>query len=914
MTEKVLLLDGHSIANRAFFGVPLLSDSKGVYTNAVFGFFSILWKVMDEEKPDRLAVAFDTHAPTFRHEIAADYKGTRSPMQEELRHQIPLIRQMLEDAGIPVFSQAGLEADDIIGTLAKRYGAAGKRVSILSGDRDLLQLVDENITLLIPKTKKGGTEVEVYHEAEMLEKYGVSPAGFLQMKALMGDSSDNIPGVPGVGEKTASKLIASYGSLEGVLAHKEEAGGPKLVQNLTDFAEQARLSLVLATIKTDCELTGEAVLLDENSFATDAFVADLKAHELKSLLSRVLAHRPERKSAAPAEKTAPAVIGRKTESVSSPEGFRALCARLPQAGSLAMEAFTDSRDGLILLALGWREGKEERLVLVEPGLPSGNLSLFDGPEAQLSPGEVIEGLRSFAENSALAKLSFDTKKICRLFLAAGIRPRNIAFDAMVAAYLLNPTKGSYAPDELSEAYLNEAALSEAEVLGTGAKKQDLRDLPAGERLKYCLSVPHIVLGCEPVMTAQLADAGMERLYYDIELPLTEVLADMENNGIRADTEVLRSFGVTLSAEIERLSAEIYALAGEEFNINSPKQLGDILFGKLGLPGDKKTKTGYSTAADILERLAPDYPIVRLVLNYRQLTKLNGTYVEGLGAYIQPEDGRIHTRFNQTITATGRLSSVDPNLQNIPIRTELGRELRKAFVPENRDFLFMDADYSQIELRLLAHMSEDEKMIAAYREGQDIHRATAASVLHKAPEDVTPQERSSAKAVNFGIIYGQSAFGLSDGLDISIKDAADYIRNYFAQYPKVEGFLNECVQKAKESGVGVTLYGRRRPIDELKNSNFIQRSFGERVAKNMPIQGTAADIMKIAMVRVYGRLKAEGLKSRLLVQVHDELLVEVYRPEEEAVRRILEEEMCGAASLLVPLEVDVHTGENWYEAK
>ncbi len=915
MSERVLLLDGHSIANRAFFGVPLLSSSAGVYTNAIFGFFSILWKVTEEYKPDRLAVAFDTHAPTFRHGIFEAYKGTRSPMQEELRMQIPLIRGMLEDAGIPIFSQAGLEADDILGTLAKQRGAQGDEVFVLSGDRDLLQLVDEHITLLIPKTKKGGTEVEVYHEAEVLEKYGVGPTGFLHMKALMGDTSDNIPGVPGIGEKTASRLIASFGTLENVLAHREEAGGAKLVQSLKDYEEQARLSLVLATIKTDCELSGEPVLLTEESFTGDAFIEDLKTYELKSLLSRVL---EKRKTAGAKEAPARAELraaGCAAQLISSPEEWDAFLGHFPDgADTFAVEAFLTEEDELAGLALGVRTDSSEALYLVRPGASAGNLSLFDDPSEELGAERILSGLAPLMQDPGLFKLSFDTKKLCRLFMARGIRPERLVFDGMLAAYLLNPTKSVYAPDELSSAYLNEQALSAEEVLGTGAHRLALTELPEELCLRFTTQVPHIMLGVYPVMESLLAENGMERLYCDIELPLVYVLADMENSGIRLDTKVLSEFGRYLNTETEKLSEEIFALSGESFNINSPKQLGEILFEKLGLPGGKKTKTGYSTSADILEKLAPDYPIVEKILTYRQLTKLSGTYVEGLGGFIRPEDGKIHTRFNQTVTATGRLSSAEPNLQNIPIRMELGRELRKAFVPSGPDYLFMDADYSQIELRLLAHMSGDEQLIRAYREGQDIHRATAASVLHKAPEEVTPAERSSAKAVNFGIIYGMSAFGLGDGLGISQKEAGEYIRHYFDQYPKVEGFLNECVQKARETGYGVTLYGRRRQIDELKNSNFMQRSFGERVAKNMPIQGTAADIMKIAMIRVWTRLKTEGLKSRVLVQVHDELLLEVYRPEEEEVRRILKEEMCGAASLSVPLEVDIHTGENWYEAK
>ena len=896
MSEKILLLDGHSIANRAFYGVPLLTNSRGVYTNAIYGFFNILWKVIEQEKPDRLGVAFDMHAPTFRHKLYEEYKGGRKPMPEELRSQIPLLQQMLESAGIPLFMQEGYEADDILGTLAEKYATEGCTVRILSGDRDLLQLVNDQVTLMIPKTKKDGAELEIYHEAEVKEKYGVDPRGYLQMKALMGDPSDNIPGVPAIGEKTASRLIQTYGTLEELLAHKEEVSQARIRQNLTEYEEQARLSLTLATIDTHCGYEAEAVSLEEDTFARPEFIRLLKEYEFKSLLQRVL---PKRAAAQPSQlslEDEPAgpeePVGQKPEEMRLQTDWQSFLPALKNCSRLILEVFDNQG-----LALG--TGDKFCWVPLQEGRTWQSLG---------------EELRPLLEDEALPKLTFDSKALYKTWEPQGIRLRGVVFDGMIAAYLLNPTKSVYTPDELAGAYLGEPALTEEEVLGVGAKKLSLNQLPEDRCAAYTTGIVRIIGRVQAPMEAELEEKGMAALYREVELPLARVLASMEEQGVRVEPRVLETLGGFLKKEIEALQQDIFDMAGTEFNIQSPKQLGEVLFERLGLPSGKKTKTGYSTSADILEKLKPEHPIIGKILLYRQMTKLQSTYVEGLGAFIHPEDGKIHTCFQQTVTATGRLSRTDPNLQNIPIRMELGRQLRKAFVPSGPDYIFMDADYSQIELRLLAHMSGDEKMIAAYREHQDIHRITAAQVLHIPPEEVTPAQRSSAKAVNFGIIYGISAFALSGDLGISQKEAADYIKSYFAQYPRVEGFLKDCVEKAKSTGWGVTLFGRRRNIDELKASNFVQRSFGERVAKNMPIQGSAADIIKIAMVRVFERMEREGLRSRLLLQVHDELLVEVYRPEEARVRQILEEEMSGAAQLEVPLEVDIHTGENWYEAK
>ncbi len=880
MNPKVLLVDGHSIANRAFYGVPLLTNSKGIYTNALHGFFNILWKVMEQEKPEYLGIAFDLKTPTFRHEMYADYKGTRAGMPPELREQIPILMDMLEKAGIALLTKEGYEADDVLGTIGKEAAAAGHEVMILSGDRDLLQLVDKHITLLIPKTKKGGTETEVYHEAEVEAKYGVDPAGYLQMKALMGDPSDNIPGVPSIGEKTAAKIIQAYGTVENAIAHAAEIKPPRAAQNLQEFKEQARMSLVLATICTDCQEPGKAGKLTAQSFATQSFIDALKEYELKSLLQRVLLRAPEGAETA-------------QETLKSAVDFTAV----ENAGELqkSMEAETGA-----LTVMLWPEGFVSAA--------RGEALCFGEMEAD----QALEALRPLLESPEISKITFDVKRLYKELLPRQIEMQGPVLDALLAAYLLNPSKEDYAPDELSKLYLDELAPSETEILGSGVKKLTWQQVASDKRAEYMTGVTRILSRVAGPMQQELEEKSMQNLYETIERPLAEVLASMELWGIAVDLEVLENIGQFLTQEIQTLQEEIYQLAGEPFNINSPKQLGTVLFERLGLPAGKKTKSGYSTSAEVLEKLKWEHPIIAKVLMYRQLTKLESTYVEGLKAFVV--DGRIHSKFKQAVTATGRLSSTDPNLQNIPIRMDLGRQLRKAFVPSGPDYCFMDADYSQIELRLLAHMSGDEKLIEAYRSGADIHRMTASQVMQIPFDEVTPEQRSSAKAVNFGIIYGMGAFSLSDDLGITKKEASEYIENYFAQYPKVRGFLEGCVSFAKQHGYGQTLFGRRRSIEELKASNFNQRSFGERVAKNMPIQGSAADIIKIAMVQVYRRLKAEGLRSHLIVQVHDELLIEVYRPEADQVRQILEEEMQGAVQLAVPLLIDVHVGENWYEAK
>ncbi len=908
MSEKLLLVDGHSIANRAFYGVPMLSNSKGEYTNALHGFFNILFSTIEQEKPTRLAVAFDLPAPTFRHKMFPEYKGTRSQMPEELRSQIPVLKEMLEKAGVSLLTKEGFEADDLLGTIAKREGEGGTEVTILSGDRDLLQLADERITIRLPKTKKDGTEYEIYHPAEVEEKYGVLPAGYLQMKGLMGDSSDNIPGVPKIGEKTAAKIVQTFGTIENAIAHVDEVKPPMASRNLKEFADQARFSLELATIKTDVEDPGEVSPLTEMTFHTEPFVEALKAAELKSILKKVLASMPKN-TAAEGVQTSLEMPG---DEVAVEQAVELDPADTPdEAGevvdgaealkkALAAETFS-ARNPLCIVQCR----DEERGDLI--GAAIGRFY------ADLSIDELLDVIMPYLEDPSVPKIVYDAKSLWSAVLKRGGEIKGKVTDPMIVAYLLNATTGHYTPDTIASVYADEIIAAEEEIVGTGAKRISWTMLPIEERSAFFLSEAKALMKAAPVMDAQLKEADMEKLYEEIEEPLIEVLASMENEGISVDTEVLDEIASFLRGEIAKLQEEIFDLSGYAFNINSTKQLGQLLFEELGLPAGKKTKSGYSTSAEVLEGLRFAHPIVDLILRYRQLTKLESTYAEGLKPFVE-KDGKIHCKFQQAVTATGRLSCTDPNLQNIPIREKLGRTIRRAFVPKGEDYFFMDADYSQIELRLVAHMAGDQNMIEAYRSGADIHRLTASEVLHIPYDEVTSAQRSSAKAVNFGIIYGMSAFSLANDLGMTNQEAKHYIDQYFARFPSVKRFLDESVEHAKNTGYGVTLFGRRRAIDELKAKNFAQRSFGERVAKNMPIQGSAADIIKIAMVKVYQRLKREGLKSKLIVQVHDELLIEVYRPEAEAVKTILIEEMQGAAKLQVPLTASVETGENWYEAK
>lgn len=893
MSRKLVLIDGHSILNRAFYGVPDLSNSQGLHTNAVYGFLNILFKLLEEEKPDYLAVAFDVHAPTFRHELYDAYKGTRKPMPEELREQVPVMKEVLKAMQVVILEQPGLEADDILGTLAKKAEAEGMEVSLVSGDRDLLQIATDRIKIRIPRTRMGRTEIEDYYAKDVEAVYQVTPAQFIELKALMGDTADNIPGVPKVGEKTATALMTEYGSLENIYAHVEEISKKSIRESLQANKDLADLSKVLATIKTDCGVSLEyEKARAENYFNQESYTI-FKQLEFKNLLQNF-----------DKDQTVQELEASKSFRLITDEREMAGLLTKAEKGSPAGVLPVLEQDRMVGLAVSFSE-EENYFYAGGWAETKGQLSLFE--EAGNNGMDVVqEALRKLSGRIQIA--SFDMKKQY-LFLEQDSTERY--FDVLIGAYLLNPLKSDYDLEAVASEHLGLMIPGKTETFGKRSVSEVLREEPEKGKNYFCYGA-YVCRKAAQVLRQKLEDSGMLHLMTEIEMPLSLVLYDMEREGVLVRREELKAYGDALISRIRELEEAIHRQAGVSFNINSPKQLGEVLFETMGLPGGRKTKSGYSTAADVLEKLAEEYPIVKDILEYRGLAKLKSTYADGLAVFIR-EDNRIHTSFNQTITATGRLSSTDPNLQNIPMRMELGRRIRKVFVPAE-GCVFMDADYSQIELRVLAHMSGDEQLIEAYRLDQDIHRITASKVFHTPFEEVTDLQRRNAKAVNFGIVYGISSFGLSQDLSISRKEASAYIGQYFATYPKVREFLDSLVADAKEKGYITTMFGRKRPVPELSSSNFMQRSFGERVAMNSPIQGTAADIIKIAMIRVWRALKESGLRSRLILQVHDELLVETWREEEEEVRRILTENMQAAADLAVTLEIDLHTGGNWYEAK
>ena len=837
---KLLVLDGNSIVNRAFYGIKLLTTHDGSYTNAIYGFLNILAKLLADETPDEVAIAFDLKAPTFRHKMYDQYKGTRKGMPQELADQLPALKELLTALGFVMVSREGWEADDILGTLAAACTARGDECRIATGDRDSLQLAAPGVAILLASTKMGRSETVVMDEAAVREKYGVEPKQLIEVKALMGDTSDNIPGVAGIGEKTALALISAFGSLDGVYANLEDSRiKPGQRKKLAEHEAEARMSRTLAEIDCHAPIDTAPGTYKRSEGDPAAAAAILNRLEMPSMLE---------KFGVKAAAAAPA-------------------ADLPQRQAQPMEGHQPAGDCLVLPAAG-----QNWLVVDAEGvwLPD---------TAQLA---------ALLARQDIALRVFDAKPLYKLALEQGSRCRNITFDAKLAAYLLNPLASGYTVERLAGEYQIQPAF-------------------------LCPDQPDagVAAGLFDALDTGCKEAGMDKLLGEMELPLASVLAGMEEDGILVDKEGLAAFGEQLRDRLGQLLAEIYNQVGYEFNLNSPKQLGEALFGKLGLPPRKKTKSGYSTDADTLESLRAYHPVIDNILEYRIYQKLNSTYAEGLLKVIGP-DGRIHSTFSQTETRTGRISSNEPNLQNIPIRTELGSRLRQYFVARP-GWVFLDADYSQIELRIMAHISGDEAMQEAFRQGADIHRATASRLYQLPPEEVTPRMRSSVKAVNFGILYGKGAFSLSRDLGVSVKEADDFIKAYLGAYPKVKEYMDNIVAEGMEKGYVTTLYGRRRMLPELSSSNRNLRAQGERMALNTPIQGTAADIIKLAMVRVANRLEKEGLAARLILQVHDELIVECPESEAELAARLLKEEMEGAASLSVPLTADVNQGKNWLEA-
>ena len=879
--KKLVLIDGHSILNRAFYGVPELSNSQGIHTNAVYGFLNIMFKILDEEAADYIAVAFDLSAPTFRHKAYEEYKGTRKSMPDELIEQVPLIKEVLSSMNIPILTKEGYEADDIIGTIAKRYQSDEIFVSIISGDRDLLQLSDTHIKIRIPKTSKGVTTVHDYLPEDVMSEYGVTPKEFIDVKALMGDTSDNVPGVPSIGEKTATKIIQEYHSIENAIEHVEELKPPRASKALSEHIEDAKFSKMLVTIVTDAPIEADISDMEVGNLYTKESLEWINKLEFKSFLKRY----------------------ENVKIKSSIELDISVIDKVDKWNSLYNELKSAKEFG-ISVCLEETEIKSyhiSEIYAISITLYNKSYIIKDIENTK----DILEQVICLDTKKYILSLKSLIKQVKDMKLAKGF------YDISVAAYLINPLKDSYFVEDIARDYMESTCSSKAEMIGK-AKLNEVLRFNDEKAINYFATESYVAMHSATNILNKLAELELTNLYENVEMPLIYSLAKMENVGVRVDEKRLKDYADALLEKIAKLEESIISKAGERFNINSPKQLGEILFEKLKLSGGKKTKTGYSTAADVLEKLAPEHEIIRDILEYRQLTKLNSTYATGLAGYIR-EDGRIHGTFNQTITATGRISSTEPNLQNIPVRTEMGSKIRDIFVPKE-GYLFVDADYSQIELRVLASLSNDDNLIESYHSAADIHAATASQVFHVPLEEVTPELRRNAKAVNFGVVYGISAFGLSEDLSISRKEALDYINNYFKIYGGVKKFLDSQVAEAKEKGYVKTMFGRIRPIPEIKSSNFMTRSFGDRVAMNSPIQGSAADIMKISMLKVDNALEKSGFDANIVLQIHDELLIEVREDEAQKVLEVVEKSMREAVSLKVPLEVDAHIGKTWLEAK
>ncbi len=867
---KFLIIDANSIINRAFYGIRLLTAKDGTYTNAVYGFLNIFYKFKEEIKPDYIAAAFDLKAPTFRHKMFDGYKATRKPMPEELVPQIPLLKEVLVALGIPVLEKEGYEADDIIGTVAARCTKEDIACMILTGDKDDLQLATNDNKIYLVTTRMGNTDTEIFDADHVFEKYGVTPQEFIDVKAIMGDTSDNIPGVKGIGEKGAFSLIANFKNLENIYENLDsEAITKSLRTKLTEGKETAFLSRTLATIDCNVPIELDFSAAKEQTGNIDALRALYTRLEFKSFLKK---------------------LPQDAESMATQAEKPTFTTVTPTVDELTK--LLDSETVFYLM------DTETKTIAVTNG--SGTVGIASFSE------NYLPCLKTFFEKEKGIKVTHESKKQHLFLKKLGITLQGQIFDTAIAAYLIDPSRKNYDINELSFDLLD-ITLSD-----TSIGEQLSFDAEPNDDVSFLAEQSSVLPALYSLLENRLTEEGSKELFKTIEMPLVSVLAAMEHDGILVDKESLLSFGEMLDEKITLFTQDIYDLAGEEFNINSPKQLGVILFEKLGLKASKKTKTGYSTNASALEKLIGVHPIIEKILEYRHLAKLKSTYVDGLKDVIQV-DGRIHSTFHQTVTVTGRISSSEPNLQNIPIRTALGREMRKMFVAAPGHIL-LDADYSQIELRVLAHIANDQAMIEAFASGKDIHASTAAKLFNLPLDEVTSDMRTAAKAVNFGLIYGKGEFSLAQDLQISMREAKAYIEDYLGSFPSVREYMKMVVEKAKENGYVTTLFGRRRALPELSASNFQLRAFGERAALNTPIQGTAADIIKLAMVRVYNRLEKEGLRARLILQVHDELIVEAPLEEQEQAGRILKEEMEQAFIMQAPLAVDMHAGASWFEAK
>ncbi|MBI4530660.1 MAG: DNA polymerase I [Candidatus Latescibacteria bacterium] len=890
--KRLFLVDGTALAYRSYFAFirnPLV-NSKGERTSAAFGFANALISLMKRESPDYLAVAFDTGKPTFRTELYPEYKATRQRMPDEMRDQLPRVREVVEAMRLPILEIEGFEADDLIGTIARRSVEAGIEVVLVAGDKDFMQLVGPGITIFNPKGGDG--EPEILDSSGVKEKFGVEPGRVTDVLGLMGDTSDNIPGVPKVGPKTAVELVRRYGDLEGVLAHSDEVKQPQVRENLRVYADQARLSKRLATILTDVSVPVDVEAMCITDWLNERLIALFKELEFGRLLQGLDVSAEEKAD---------------YRLIDTPEGLDTLLERIASHKQCSFDLETTGVDEMTAEIVGVAIAVAPREAFY---IPVGHSALMG---RSLDRDRVMARLKPLLEDPAIEKYGQHIKYDTTILDRYGIRPEGFVFDTMVASYVINPSGRQHNLDALSFDYLNHRMTPISDLIGSGRHQISFADVPVEKACLYSCADADITLRLKGVLDRKLHNLALDRLFYEIEMPLIPVLRRMEMHGVAIDVPFLVEMSSRMEGDLQRLEGQIYEVAGEVFNINSTQQLGRILFETLQLPGKKRTKTGYATDSEVLEQLASLHPLPVLILDYRQLMKLRSTYIDTLPELVNPRTGRVHTSFNQTVTATGRLSSSNPNLQNIPIRTDIGREIRRAFIPGREGWLLLSADYSQIELRVMAHLSEDEELRRAFLEWVDVHKRTASLIFNTFPEMVTPEMRATAKTVNFGTIYGQTAYGLAQQLKIEHRDAKEFIDRYFATYPGVKRYIEQTIQQARRDGYVTTITGRRRYLPEITSTNTQVREFAERTAVNSPIQGTAADLIKIAMITIDRRIREEGLRTKMILQVHDELLFELPEKEVDRLRQVVVEEMEGAWQLSVPLKADVGVGRNWLEA-
>lgn len=870
--DKIVIVDGNSLINRAYFAMAELRNSNGIYTGGIHGLTNMVLSLMDQFSPKYFCVTFDMKGPTFRHQAYEDYKGTRKGMPDELAMQLPIVKEILDVLGIPRMELQGYEADDLIGTIATQFSDAGMEAHIITGDKDALQLASSNIHVHI--TKKGITSLVEYDEALILSELGVGAKRVIDYKGLCGDSSDNIPGIPGIGPKTAAKLLSEFDTVENLIENYDSISNARISNLVKDYCDQALLSKRLATIFTQVPIEADQTFFELKAPQLDKAVPLFMTYELTQLASRFKAI------------NTPKEVTQVFYKVVTAQAIKDL---MLQERAMHLHAITE-RNQICHMAFGFKKG----------------IFILDDPKDLMV-------LKDPLENSSIEKIGYDLKSLYLALMAIGIDLNGVVFDGFIGAYLLQPSRKTYTLSEIAFEMTELHIKSEEELLGKGAKKLTFSDLDMDLQNEYIAQYVSAIYAIYPGMMTQLEDKNIKDLFENVEMPLVKILADIEHTGFKVDMTQLDSLDVQLSEKLQEIEADIYSMVGETFNINSPKQLGVILFEKLGLPTDKKTKTGYSTGHDVLERLASKHPIASLIIEYRIYSKLKSTYIDGLRAVIDPQTHRVHTSLNQTVTVTGRLSSTEPNLQNIPIKLPFGRKVRKCFIADDGCEL-LDADYSQIELRVLAHLSKDPTLLDAFSKQLDIHTITASQVFGIPENEVSSLQRSRAKEVNFGIVYGMGDFGLSESLGISRKEAKAYIENYFKSYPNVQGFMDDIITTCKEKGYVETILKRKRDVPDIDHKNFMLRSAAERIARNTPIQGSAADIIKLAMIDVYRALKTAGLKSKLILQVHDELIINVVPGEMEQVKELLKSCMESAYPLSVPLKVDMQTGVSWYDSK